>query len=95
MIDSFKEDVNNFDRINIVVGRDYGKGIYRFHTKLMYVIDDEEIFERITNIGYIYCRKDNRTILKNTIITKFEESFKNHYILFHLTINLILFLIYI
>ena len=33
------------------------------------------MIERETHVGYIYCRKDNGTILKSTIIMKFGESF--------------------
>ena len=51
-------------------------------------MDDGKIFEGITNVVYIHYRKYNGTILKNTIIMKLGESFKNYYILFHLTINL-------
>ena len=44
--------------------------------KLIDVIDDEESIEREANIGYIYCKKDNGSMLENTIIMKFVESFK-------------------
>ena len=70
LINSFKVDVNNIDKIKIVVGRDHGQGVFLFPMKLIYVMDDEEIFERITNIDYIRYRKDNGTILKKIIVTK-------------------------
>ena len=70
-----------FDRIDIVVREYHGQGVFCLPIKLIYVMDDKEIFEREAHIDYIHCRKDNSVILKNTIITKLGESFNKllHY----------------
>ena len=38
-------------------------------------MDSEEIFECEAHVGYIYCRKYNGVIRKNTTIMKLGESF--------------------
>ena len=47
LIDSFSVNVNNVDRIDIVVGGNHGQGVFQFPMKLIYVMDDEEICKRI------------------------------------------------
>ena len=39
-------------------------------------MDDVKIFECVTSVGCIRCRKDNDTILKYAIITKLGELFE-------------------
>lgn len=68
-------NVNNIDLIDIVVGCDHIYNVFRFPKKLIYVMDNEEMIERETHVGYIHCRKDNGTILKITIIMKLGKSF--------------------
>ena len=70
-----------FDWIDIVVGEYHGQGVFCLPIKLIYIMDDKEIFEREAHIDYTYCREDNGVILKNTIITKLGESFNKllHY----------------
>ena len=41
---SLKVNVNNIDRIDIVVRGDHGQGVFHFSMKLIYVIDDEEMY---------------------------------------------------
>ena len=40
-------------------------------------MNNGNIFEYVSNSGYIHCRKNNIAILKREIITKLDESFKN------------------
>ena len=82
LIDSFKLNINNIHRIDIVVGGYHDQDVVRFPMKLVYIIDDGNIFERITNRGYIYCRNDNDKIRWNTIKMKLGDSLKKCYILF-------------
>lgn len=53
--------------------------------KVIDIVNDNEIFERITNLGCINCRKNNNTILKNKTITELGEPFNKllHPISFH------------
>ena len=83
LIDLFKVNINNMDRIDIVVGGDHGQDVFRFPMKLICIMDDEEMFEREVHVSYVYCRKDNGMICKNIIIMKLGESFKKYYIIFH------------
>lgn len=69
----FKVNVNNIDRIDIVVRGDHGQGVFYFPMKLIHIMDDEESIEREVYTGYVYCRKDNGVILKNIIIIKLGE----------------------
>ena len=76
LMDYFKVNIDNIDRINIIIGGEYGQGAFLFPIKLIYIMDDEEIFEREVYVDCIYCRKDNDTIFKNAIIMRLRESFK-------------------
>ena len=70
LIEYFNLNVNNINQIDIVVGGYHSQDLFRFPMKLIYVMGNGEIFERVTNIGYIPCRKYYCSIFKNTIIIK-------------------------
>ena len=82
MIDSFKSNINNIDRIDIIGGWDNSQAEFWFPITFIYVMDNEEIFERTAKFGYIHCRIENSIILKNIIIMKLGNSFKKYYIFF-------------
>ena len=52
LISSFKVNVDNIDRTDIVVGGDYSQGAFQLPMKLIYVMDDEEIFERKKHFSF-------------------------------------------
>ena len=67
---------SNIHWIDTVIGGNHGRGVLRFPMKLIYVMDNCNIFERVINVGYIYYWKDYNTVLKSTIIIKLGESSK-------------------
>ena len=74
LIESGDINLSDIDRIDIVVGGDHGQGAFRFPIKNLYIMNNEKRHERIRPVGYILCKKDNRLILKNTIIKELGDS---------------------
>ena len=56
------------NKIDVVVGGDYGQGAFRFLVKMLYITNNDKIHESIQPVGYILCKIDNSIILKDTII---------------------------
>ena len=44
--------------------------------KLLFVMKSSKNVEGESSVAYIFCKKDNGKILKNTIINKLQDSFK-------------------
>ena len=64
----------DMNRIDIVVGGDYGQWAFRFPMKILYIMNNGNRHESIQPVGYILCKKDNGIILKNTIIKDLGDS---------------------
>ena len=57
-------NIDRIDRIDIVVGGNHGKGVFRFPMKILYIINNEKKHESIQPMGYILCKENNGIILK-------------------------------
>lgn len=77
-VEIFNLNVSHINRIDIVVGG-YSQCTLWFPIMLICVMNNGNIFEYVSNSGYIHCRKDNIAILKKEIITKLDESFKKNF----------------
>ena len=64
----------DINRIDIVVGDDYGQGAFRFPMKILYIMNNGNRHESKQPMGYILCKKDNGIILKNIIIKDIGDS---------------------
>ena len=76
MSETFNVEEANIDRVDIVTGGDHSHGAFRFLLKTMLVLKNGEVLERQSTIGYILCKKDTGTILKNIILDGIGEGFK-------------------
>ena len=64
----------DMNRIDIVVGDDYGQGAFRFPMKILYIMNNGNIYKSIQPMDYILCKKNNEIMLKNTIIKDLGDS---------------------
>ena len=78
LVEIFNLNVSHINRIDIV-GGGYSQCTLWFPIKLICVMNNGNIFEYVSNSGYIHCRKDNIAILKKEITTKLDESFKKFF----------------
>ena len=64
LIESSDINLSDIDRIDIVVGGDHGQGTFRFPMKILYILNNEKIYESIQHVGYILHKKDIGLILE-------------------------------
>ena len=69
-------DINEINRIYVVVVSDHGQGAFRFPIKIVFATNNGKRFERIQPAGYLICKKDNGIILKNIITKNLGDSIK-------------------
>ena len=74
LIESSDIDISNINRIDIIVGGDHGQEAFRFPMKIFYIMNNGIRHESIQPVGYIFCKKANGIILKNTIIKDLSDS---------------------
>ena len=70
LIDSDDIDINEINRINIVMGGDHGQE----SMKIMYKMNNGKRCESIQPVGCILCKKNNSIILKNATIKDLGDS---------------------
>ena len=70
LIDSDDIDINEINRINIVMGGDHGQG----SITILYMMNNGKRCESIQPAGCILCKKNNSIILKNAIIKDLRDS---------------------
>ena len=74
LIDSGDINIYDINRIYIVVGSDHRQGASRFPMKTLYIMNNSKIHESIQPVGYILCKTNNGTILKNTTMKNVRDS---------------------
>ena len=64
IIDSGGIDIYKINRIDVVVGSNYGQGLLWFPIKVLYIMNNGKRHEKIYPMSYILCKKNNGIILK-------------------------------
>ena len=64
LIEPIDINFSDIDRIDIVVGGDHGQGTFRCPMKILYILNNEKIYESVQPVGYILYKKDIGLILR-------------------------------
>ena len=59
LIESGDISLSDIDRIDIADGGDHGQEPFQFSIKILYIMSNEKILERIQPVGYILYKTDN------------------------------------
>ena len=65
LIESGDINLSDIDRIDIVVGGDYGQGAFRFPMKILHIMNNGKRHESIQPVGYMLFKIDNGMIIKD------------------------------
>ena len=90
VVNTFKNEsasLAEIERIDIVTGGDHGAGAFRARIRVIIKLQSGKNLSQDTSIAHIQCKKDNDTVLTNTIIEPLQSGFKklaeNQFMLFY------------